>query len=83
MFTTSELFPSRQPNQCVQCSCSVSYLRARGRQGGLGVCSCTPTVSHQVKNLMRTIVWYQPMVGSFIIRIRLSVEETDLPLNFL
>lgn len=25
MFSTSELFPSRQPNQCVQCSCSVSH----------------------------------------------------------
>uniref|UniRef100_A0A8V5HDC0 Uncharacterized protein n=1 Tax=Melopsittacus undulatus TaxID=13146 RepID=A0A8V5HDC0_MELUD len=41
MFTTSELFPSRQQNQCVQCSCSVSN---HGRHwGGLGVCSCTPT----------------------------------------
>lgn len=25
MFSTSELFPGRQPNQCVQCSCSVSH----------------------------------------------------------
>lgn len=34
MFTTSELFPSRQPNQCVQCSCSVSLRGAHGRWGG-------------------------------------------------
>ncbi|XP_042749050.1 chordin-like protein 2, partial [Lagopus leucura] len=26
MFTTSELFPSRQPNQCVQCSCSEGQI---------------------------------------------------------
>ncbi|XP_048150346.1 chordin-like protein 2, partial [Corvus hawaiiensis] len=26
MFSTSELFPSRQPNQCVQCSCSEGQI---------------------------------------------------------
>ncbi|NXN97945.1 CRDL2 protein, partial [Rhinopomastus cyanomelas] len=26
MFTTSELFPGRQPNQCVQCSCSEGQI---------------------------------------------------------
>ncbi|KYO49071.1 chordin-like protein 2 [Alligator mississippiensis] len=26
MFTTSELFPSRQPHQCVQCSCSEGQI---------------------------------------------------------
>uniref|UniRef100_A0A8C4VQ38 Chordin like 2 n=1 Tax=Gopherus evgoodei TaxID=1825980 RepID=A0A8C4VQ38_9SAUR len=26
MFTTSELFPSRQPNQCAQCSCSEGQI---------------------------------------------------------